>query len=170
MILNNCSSGYTWGSCRSAPLSLLRLLWKNEWISFFSTELVRSREVSERAFSSQRVREKVNATTGVCCLSDRYVSSVCHTARSWNTHTHTFALYAHTVNKCNHICIHQIFYCYDNKQKLHVYERPLVENLTSAKDKRRWGSEVSEQSCGSSAWLANVLIFYTLDKIHLHLN
>lgn len=46
-------------------------------------EVVRSMESSERAFSSQRVREKVNATTGVCCRWDRKCRRVSHTARSW---------------------------------------------------------------------------------------
>ncbi|TNN59730.1 hypothetical protein EYF80_030101 [Liparis tanakae] len=34
-------------------------------------EVVMSMESSERALSSHRVREKVNATTGVCCRWDR---------------------------------------------------------------------------------------------------
>lgn len=73
----------TWGSCRSPPRRRLRLFWKNEWISAFSMEVVRSMDSSERAFSSQRVREKVNATTGVCCRWDRKCRRVSHTARSW---------------------------------------------------------------------------------------
>lgn len=72
-----------WGSCRSPPLRRPRLFWKKEWISAFSTEVVRSSESSERALSSQRALEKVNATTGVCCRCDRKCSSVSHTFRSW---------------------------------------------------------------------------------------
>lgn len=74
---------FTWGSCRSPPRRRLRLFWKKEWISAFSMEVVMSMESSERAFSSQRVREKVNATTGVCCRWDRKCRRVSHTARSW---------------------------------------------------------------------------------------
>lgn len=40
-------------------------------------------ESRDRAFSSQRVREKVNATTGVCCRLDRKCRRVSQTARSW---------------------------------------------------------------------------------------
>ncbi len=78
----------TWGSCRSPPRRRLRLFWKNEWISAFSMEVVRSMESSERALSSHRVREKVNATTGVCCLWDRKCTRVSHTARSWRGKKH----------------------------------------------------------------------------------
>lgn len=73
----------TWGSWRSPPLRRLRLFWKKEWISLFSPELVRSMEARERALSSQRVLEKVNATTGVCWRWDRKWRRESHTARSW---------------------------------------------------------------------------------------
>lgn len=72
----------TWGSWRSPPLRRLRLFWKKEWISLFSAELVRSMEARERALSSQRVLEKVNATTGVCWRWDRECRRESHTARS----------------------------------------------------------------------------------------
>jgi hypothetical protein len=52
-------------------------------MSLFSPELVRSMEARERALSSQRVLEKVNATTGVCWRWDRKWRRESHTARSW---------------------------------------------------------------------------------------
>lgn len=79
---------FTWGNCLSPPRRRLRLFWKNEWISAFSIEVVRSMESRERAFSSQRVREKVNATTGVCCRWDRKCRRVSHTARSCRDKNH----------------------------------------------------------------------------------
>lgn len=94
----------TWGKDWSDPLSNWMDFWKNESISCFSVDVVRSRLTRASAFPLHRSRENVNATTG----SFSFFSSI------WTNESQMFFSYIDTnhIEKGVSYCIQPAVYTY----------------------------------------------------------